>query len=56
VKAPHFLGGLRAAMESLPPDKQSRGIAIAYSGGSLGAIVAPLVVVSPRRVAGERRF
>ena len=32
-------------MESLPPDKQSRGIAIAYSGGSLGAIIAPLVVV-----------
>ena len=40
-----FPGGLRTAMESLPPDKQSRGIAISYSGGSLGAIIAPLLVV-----------
>src|SRR5205823_2932636 len=40
-----FPGGLRAAMDSLPPDSQSRGIAIAYSGGSLGAIIAPAVVV-----------
>jgi MFS transporter, ACS family, hexuronate transporter len=40
-----FPGGLRAAMDSLPPDRQSRGIAISYSGGSLGAILAPLVVV-----------
>jgi len=40
-----FPGGLRAAMDSLPPDRQSRGIAISYSGGSLGAIVAPIVVV-----------
>jgi ACS family hexuronate transporter-like MFS transporter len=40
-----FPGGLRAAMDSLPPDRQSRGIAISYSGGSLGALLAPLVVV-----------
>jgi ACS family hexuronate transporter-like MFS transporter len=40
-----FPGGLRAAMDSLPPNRQSRGIAISYSGGSLGAILAPLVVV-----------
>jgi ACS family hexuronate transporter-like MFS transporter len=40
-----FPGGLRAAMDSLPPDRQSRGIAISYSGGSLGAILAPLMVV-----------
>lgn len=40
-----FPGGLRAAMDSLPPDRHSRGIAISYSGGSLGAILAPLVVV-----------
>jgi len=40
-----FPGGLRAAMDSLPADRQSRGIAISYSGGSLGAIIAPLVVV-----------
>jgi ACS family hexuronate transporter-like MFS transporter len=39
-----FPGGLRAAMDSLPPGRQSRGIAISYSGGSLGAIVTPLLV------------
>ena len=40
-----FPGGLRTAMDSLPPEKQSRGIALAYSGGSLGAILTPLLVV-----------
>jgi len=39
-----FPGGLRAAMDSLPRDRQSRGIAISYSGGSLGAILAPILV------------
>jgi len=40
-----FPGGFRAAVESLPPDRQSRGVAISYSGGSLGAILTPLMVV-----------
>lgn len=40
-----FPGGLRTAMDSLPPHRQSRGIAISYSGGSLGAILTPLMVV-----------
>jgi len=40
-----FPGGFRTAMDSLPKEKQARGIAISYSGGSLGAIVAPLLVV-----------
>jgi ACS family hexuronate transporter-like MFS transporter len=39
-----FPGGLRAAMDSLPAGRQSRGIAISYSGGSLGAILAPVIV------------
>jgi ACS family hexuronate transporter-like MFS transporter len=39
-----FPGGLRTAMGSLPPNKQSRGIAVAYGGGSPGAIVTPLLV------------
>jgi ACS family hexuronate transporter-like MFS transporter len=39
-----FPGGLRAAVQTLPPSKRSRGIAVAYSGGSLGAIVTPIVV------------
>lgn len=39
-----FPGGLRTVVQTLPPDKRGRGLAIAYSGGSLGAIVAPLIV------------
>jgi len=40
-----FPGGFRAALDSLPPNKQARGLALSYSGGSLGAIVTPLIVV-----------
>jgi ACS family hexuronate transporter-like MFS transporter len=39
-----FPGGMRTAIQTLPPSSQSRGIAVAYSGGSLGAIVTPLIV------------
>ena len=39
-----FPGGFRTAMDSLPPEKQARGIAIAYSGSSLGTICAPLLI------------
>lgn len=39
-----FPGGLRAAVQSLPGHRQSRGIAVAYSGGSLGAVITPLIV------------
>jgi ACS family hexuronate transporter-like MFS transporter len=39
-----FPGGLRAVMQTLPPEARGRGIAVAYSGGSLGAIVTPLLV------------
>lgn len=39
-----FPAGLRTAVQTLPADQRSRGIAISYSGGSLGAIVTPLIV------------
>lgn len=39
-----FPGGLRTAVQTLPIGLRSRGIAVAYSGGSLGAIVTPLLV------------
>jgi ACS family hexuronate transporter-like MFS transporter len=39
-----FPGGLRAAVLTLPPETRSRGIALAYSGGSLGAIVTPILI------------
>jgi len=34
-----FPGALRTATEALPPDRQSRGMALGYSGASLGAII-----------------
>lgn len=40
-----FPGGLRTAVESLPSDRRGRGIATSFSGGTLGAIVAPLVII-----------
>ncbi len=40
-----FPGGLRTAFDSLPADKRSRGLALAYSGGSLGAVITPWIVV-----------
>lgn len=39
-----FPGGLRTSVQTLPAGLRSRGIAVAYSGGSLGAIVTPLLV------------
>ena len=39
-----FPGGLRTVMQSLPVESRSRGVAIAYSGGSLGAVVTPWIV------------
>jgi ACS family hexuronate transporter-like MFS transporter len=39
-----FPGGLRAATQTLRPEEKSRGTALAYSGGSLGAVITPLVV------------
>jgi ACS family hexuronate transporter-like MFS transporter len=40
-----FPGGLRTVTQTLRPEEQARGIAVAYSGGSLGAIVTPIVVM-----------
>ncbi len=39
-----FPGGLRTATQTLHPEQRGRGIALAYSGGSLGAIVTPILV------------
>jgi ACS family hexuronate transporter-like MFS transporter len=39
-----FPGGLRTVAQTLPAEQRGRGLAVAYSGGSLGAILAPLIV------------
>jgi ACS family hexuronate transporter-like MFS transporter len=39
-----FPGGLRTVTQTLAPNERARGIAIAYSGGSLGALITPLLV------------
>ena len=39
-----FPGGFRTALDSLPVDKQARGIALAYSGSSLGSMFAPIIL------------
>ncbi|HUA84726.1 MAG TPA: MFS transporter [Bryobacteraceae bacterium] len=49
-----FPGGFRTAMDSLPVDKQARGIALAYSGSSIGSIVAPFIFIPIALAAGWR--
>src|SRR5882672_1894834 len=38
-----FPGGVRTILQTLPPERRGRGLAVAYSGGSLGSIVTPLI-------------
>src|SRR5215471_10065845 len=39
-----FPGGLRTVVQTLGPEHRGRGLAVSYSGGSLGAVITPLVV------------
>jgi len=39
-----FPGGLRAVVQTLGPHERGRGLAVAYSGGSLGALITPLII------------
>ncbi len=39
-----FPGALRTVVQTLPPNQRSRGIAISYSGGSLGALITPIII------------
>jgi ACS family hexuronate transporter-like MFS transporter len=49
-----FPGGLRTVVQTLPERWRSRGVAIAYSGGSLGAVLTPLIVTPIYAAAGWR--
>jgi ACS family hexuronate transporter-like MFS transporter len=39
-----FPGALRTVVQTLPVEQRSRGIAVSYSGGSLGALITPIVI------------
>src|SRR5262249_45854188 len=39
-----FAGGLRTAVESLPASVRARGIALSFSGGTIGAVMMPLLL------------
>src|SRR5436305_4731823 len=39
-----FPGGLRAVVQTLGPEQRGRGLAVSYSGGSLGPLITPLTV------------
>ncbi|MBI1897360.1 MAG: MFS transporter [Acidobacteria bacterium] len=49
-----FPGGLRTAAQTLPAHARSRGIAVAYSGGSLGAVATPIIVTPIAAAVGWR--
>lgn len=40
-----FPGGYRTVVETLPVENRSKGVAVAYSGGSLGAVITPLIII-----------
>jgi len=49
-----FPGGLRTAVESLPANLRARGIATSFSGGTIGAIVTPLIAIPVGAAFGWR--
>jgi ACS family hexuronate transporter-like MFS transporter len=49
-----FPGGLRTVVLSLPEKLRARGVAVAYSGGSLGAVLTPLIVTPVFNAFGWR--
>jgi len=49
-----FPGGFRTVNSTLSLSKRGRGLAIAYSGGSLGAMVTPLIVTPIAAAFGWR--
>jgi len=49
-----FPGGLRTVVQTLPPVQRARGVAVAYSGGALGALVTPLIMTPVFQAFGWR--
>ena len=53
-EAAGYPGAVRTATQTLPPGKRMRGIAMVYSGGSLGAILTPILVTPVAAAWGWR--
>jgi MFS family permease len=53
-EAATFPAGLKTVTETMPPEKRSFGLGVAYSGGSLGALITPMVVVPLAERCGWR--
>jgi ACS family hexuronate transporter-like MFS transporter len=49
-----FPGSLRTVVQTLAPHQRSRGIAVSYSGGSLGAVITPVIVTPIAAMWGWR--
>ncbi|MCX6595943.1 MAG: MFS transporter [Acidobacteria bacterium] len=49
-----FPGALRTVTQTLPPENRGRGVALSYSGGSLGAIITPLLMAPVAAALGWR--
>ncbi|WP_394848684.1 MFS transporter [Pendulispora brunnea] len=49
-----FPGGLRTVAQTLPERSRGRGIAVAYSGGSLGAVLTPILITPVALALGWR--
>src|SRR5580698_3746008 len=49
-----FPGSLRTVVQTLAPEQRSRGIAISYSGGSLGAVITPVIITPIAALWGWR--
>ncbi len=43
-EAATFPGALRTVVQTLPFEQRSRGVAVTYSGGALGALITPIVI------------
>src|SRR5580698_3851773 len=49
-----FPGSLRTVVQTLEPHQRSRGIAVSYSGGSLGAVITPVIITPIAALWGWR--
>ena len=49
-----FPGSLRTVVQTLPKEQRSRGIAVSYSGGSLGAVITPVIITPIAALWGWR--